>query len=295
MKIEYTYEAGRSWDSVGNDIFGLIAGGADFLAQMTAGVAGLTSVVGGAFPAVWYYAGGGMLMRADNGSFGGSALAWKMRATTGAAVDVVQAYAMAYNVGVGDWENAAPVLAVFAGQNAANGGLTSARGTVRMVVTERAAAISFPYAGNRALALLGEADGEYFGGGQYPCNFVMSSQAVVSGGGLDAVARVPYFQRVKNPAAAGDKTGLAACGLAFAVGISATNGWVYGINETLIYQGLPLEVFSSPKAAHLGYVRDVVLAPCKNVANDDYLVIGGEQYLVFRENQTAALAVALKV
>jgi hypothetical protein len=38
-----------------------------------------------------------------------------------------------------------------------------------------------------------------------------------------------------------------------------------------------------------------VLAPCKNVSNDDYLVIGGEQYLVFRENQAAALAVALKV
>ena len=277
------------------DIFGLIAGGADYLPAMQAGVAGLSSVVGDAFPAVWYYAGDGLLMRDDAGAFGGGALAWKMQKATGAAVDVVHAFALAYNVAVGDWESSAPVLAMIAGQNAANGGMTTARGTVRIAVTERAAAISFPYAGGRALALLGEADGEYFGAGQYPRNFVMSSQAVVSGAGLDAVARVPYFQRVKNPAAAGDKTGLAACGLAFAVGISATNGWVYGNNEALVYQGLPLEVFSSPKAAHLGYVRDVVLAPCKNVSNDDYLVIGGEQYLVFRENQAAALAVALKV
>lgn len=73
----------------------------------------------------------------------------------------------------------------------------------------------------------------------YPRNFVMSSVGAIAG--LATAAKVPYFPRVKNQAAAGDKTGLAA-GLAFTPGISATNGWVYGVNESLVYQALPLEV-----------------------------------------------------
>lgn len=284
MRIEYTYKAGAGWSRVAQDLCSLITMGAAAIPILAESVAGLTSVVGE--PVGW--GGNGMQIdRVDSAS--GKTLLYEFGTATGAAVDGVFAYAL-------EPENSStvPVYALFCGQNSATGGAAAAQGVIRMAVTENAVIISFPYGAGRQIALLGEADGGYFGAGAYPSHFVMSSQAVVSGLGNDAVSKVPYFPRVKNPAAAGDKVGLNACGLAFAVGISATNGWVYGINEALVYQGLPLEVFSNPKAAHLGFVRDVVLAPCKNVANDDFLVIAGERYIVYRENQTAALALAVK-
>lgn len=292
MRIEYTYEAGCSWSAVVFDILDLIAHGAAALprVQTGAGVAALCSVVGEPAANSWAWDGAYLTLPAIDG---GPVSMWLPQWATTKAADVGLMFAAEYSEASG-YDNPEPVHAVICGQNSANDGNTSERGTVRIAVAARAAVISFPYGAGRQLALLGEAGGDYFGEGQYPRHFVMSSQAAVSGAWLDAVVRVPYFPRVKNPEAAGDKTGLAACGLAFAVGISATNGWVYGVNESLVYQGLPLDVFSSPKAAHLGYVRDVILAPCKNVANDDYLVIGGEQYIVFRENGADALALAVK-
>lgn len=284
MRIEYTYKAGAFWSQVAQDLCSLITQGAAAIPQLAESVAGLTSVVG---EPVGWDGGGLQISRTDSAS--GKSLIYEFGTATGAAVDGVFAYAL-------EPENSSPVpvSALVCGQNSAAGGVATAQGVIRLAVTENAVIISFPYGAGRQIALLGEADGDYFGAGAYPSHFVMSSQAVVSGLGNDAVSKVPYFPRVKNPAAAGDKTGLAACGLAFAPGISAANGWIYGINETLTYQALALECFSSPKAAHLGYVRDVLLAPCKVLANDDVLMVNGEQYRVFRENATAALAVAMK-
>ena len=284
MFIEYGYPAGVAWSDVLEDLMGLVTQGAAFTPGFAA--PGQWSVEGEP-PAGWRW-GDNVLEREPAGDSPG--VAYHLFPITGGAVDGI------FATPFGFVEYGAPVnvWALFAGQNSAGGGMTSAAGAVRLMVTENAVACSFAYGAGRQLALLGECDGAYFGAGQYPRNFVMSTQAVVSGMGSDALAKVPYFPRVKNPAAAGDKTGLAACGLAFAAGISATNGWVYGINETLTYQALPLECFSSPKAAHLGYVRDVLLAPCKVLANDDVLMVDGEQYRVFRENATAAVAVAMK-
>lgn len=284
MRIEYVYGAGASWYYVLRDLCSLIAGGAGALPGLLGGVSGLSSVVGE--PVGW--ATSGAKISRYNGSTGKD-LVYEFSTATGAAVDGIFAYALDSGMAT-----PTPVFALVAGQNSAAWGQATAQGVIRLAVTEKAIVISFTYGAGRQVAMLGEADGDYFGAGAYPANFVMSSQAVTSGLGNDAVSKVPYFPRVKNQAAAGDKLGLNACGLAFAVGISATNGWVYGINEAVVYQGLPLEVFSSPKAAHLGFVSDVILAPCKNVANDDFLVVAGEQYIVYRENQTAALALAVK-
>jgi len=290
VKIEYAYKAGQMWGNVLFELFGLIAEGAPGLLNIMEGDRALSSVTGEQ-PGAWMWDGATYLSR-DPGD-GKPVRGWGLVPVTGAAMDGVMVSAVEWDSVAGAWgTEGVPALAF--GMNSANGGAVLAPGVIRVLVTETAIAISFPYGAGRQLALIGESDGDYFGAGSYPSHFVMSSQAVSAGQGADAVSKVPYFPRVKNPAAAGEKTGLTGCGLAFAVGISATNGWVYGINETLIYQGLPLEVFSSPKAAHMGYVRDVILAPCKNVANDDLMVIGGEIYTVFRENATAALAVALK-
>jgi len=288
MRIEYTYEAGSDWAQIAADLLNLIGNGADGLPNLLAGVPGLSSVVGDSLASFWYWSGLQLVLNDASGLVVGM---WELSAASGAAVEGACLSVWEDDPVAGSWRNDDPVFALICGQNSLNGGLAVARGTIRAAVNEHAAAISFPYAGGRQLALLGSADGDYFG--NYPRAFVMSSAGALSGVAT-AVTKVPYFPRVKNPAAAGGKVGLAAAGLAFAVGISATNGWVYGVNETLIYQGLPLEVFSSPKAAHLGYVRGVMLAPCRNVANDDFLNIGGEQYVVFRENATSALAVAIK-
>lgn len=290
MKIEYAYKAGQNWQSVINELGQLIAQGAAGLSGIMDGDVLLSSVTGEK-PGAWLWDGSVYLTREPGD--GKQGRAWGFVPVTGGAMDGVMVSAAEWDTNTGSWGvEGVPVLAC--GMNSANGGAALANGVIRVLVTENAVAISFPYGASRQLALLGEADGDYFGVGAYPCHFAMSSQAVVAGAGMDAVSKVPYFPRVKNPAAAGDKVGMAAAGLAFAVGISATNGWVYGINEAQVYQGLPLDVFSSPKAAHLGYVRDVILAPCKNIANDDLLVIAGDEYTVFRENATAALAVALK-
>lgn len=289
MRIEYTYEVGSDWGTVANDLLVLIAEGAQGLANLNAGAPGLSSVVGDPFRENWVWNGWQLVLLDGSGGYIGG---WEAAAAAGTAAEGARVWALEYEPAGGSFINPSVVPALICGQNSLNGGAVSARGTIRAAVNEHAAVISFPYAGVRQVALLGAADGDYFD--NYPRVFVMSSVGAIAGLAT-AVTKVPYFPRVKNPAAAGDKTGLAAAGLAFAPGISATNGWVYGVNESLVYQALPLEVFSSPKAAHLGYVRGVMLAPCKGVANDDYLNIGGEQYLVFRENATAALALALKV
>lgn len=174
-------------------------------------------------PGGWGWS-GNILDRAPAGDSPG--VAYNLVPITGDAVDGI--FATPFELA----EVGAPVnvWAMFAGQNSAGGGVTGAAGAVRLMVTENAVACSFAYGAGRQLALLGECDGAYFGAAAYSRNFVMSSQAVVSGMGNDAVSKVPYFPRVKNPAAAGDKTGLAACGLAFAPGISAANGWIYGLS-----------------------------------------------------------------
>lgn len=290
MRIEYSYSAGMNWVYVIDDLIGLIVQGADYVSALASENRALCRVVGE--PCGWGQRNAGGPV-ARNG-LGGGVVGFDMFAATGAAVDGVYIRPMGLGEAF-DLNNANPVYAMAAGQNSVAGyGATLAVGQIRVAVNEHAIAFSFNYGTGRQLALVGEMDGDFFGTA-YPRGFVMSSQAVASGAGLDAVARVPYFERLKNHAAAGDKTGLSAAGLAFAASPSAaTNGYVLGVNEALIYQAMPLEVWSNPKAAHLGFVRGVMMAPGKNVANDDFLTINGEEYVVFRENVTAALAIAMK-
>lgn len=287
VRIEYSYKAGMAWATVRWEVALLIVSGAAALPSINRpGV-----VVVGEPPAdCWRSDYGNVIWRPglEGGLVGFELMEW-----TGAAVEGIYARPMA-GAGASMLGNDLPVNALVAGQNSAAGGNVSADGQIRIAVNEFAIAFSFNYAGARELALIGEADGDFFGAAQYPRGFVMSSKAVASGAGLDAVARVPYFERVKNHAAAGDKVGLSGSGIAFAAGPAATNGYVTGLNEAAIYQALPLEIWSNPKAAHLGFVRGVMLAPCKNVSNDDFLAVGGVDYIVFRENQAAAVAVAMK-
>lgn len=290
MRIEYSYSAGMSWSDVIGDLVGLIVQGEGYVSSLVSENKAMCRVVGEPCGWVQNYVGGPV----TRNGLGGGVVGFGMVAATGGAVDGVYIQPM----GLGetfDINNESPVYAMAAGQNSVAGyGTTLAVGQIRVAVNEYAVAFSFNYGTGRQLALVGEMDGDFFGTA-YPRGFVMSSQAAASGAGLDALVRVPHFERLKNHAAAGDKTGVSAAGLAFAASPSAVyNGYVNGVNEALIYQALPLEVWSSPKAAHFGFVRGVLMAPGKNVANDDFLTINGEEYVVFRENVMAAFAIAMK-
>lgn len=289
MKIEYAYGAGDSWSNVAVDLAMLIASGADALVGLLSSNRLMCSVEGAAGVGIWGTTGGGDIFRVTDD---GGQISASFVAATGAAVDGL--YAVMTNA-PGD-PAAVPVGVMIAGQNSANGGVATAAGVVRLAVNDYAVAFSFPYGAGRQLALVGEADGDWFGGNQYPRGFAVGAQAVAAGGEfVDAVAKVPYFPKVKNHAAAGEKTGLNACALAIAAHPASSTGSVIGANESIVWQALPLELWSSPKAAHFGYVRGVMLAPQKGVANDEYLTIAGKNYLVFRENATAAVAFAMEV
>lgn len=289
MKIEYAYAAGENWAMIAADMVALIVGGSDALAGLGTVSRALCSVEGSAGVGVWGTSGNSDIYRltADGGQISG-----EFQAVTGGAVDGI--YLMMTNA-PGDMP-AGPVGVMVAGQNSAGGGQASADGFVRIAVNDYAVAFSFSYGASRQLALIGEADGDFFGAGGYPRGFVVGTQAAAAGGDfLDAVTRVPYFTKLKNHAAAGDKLGLAACALAIAAHPASASGSVIGVNESVVWQALPLELWSSPKAVHYGYVRGVMLAPQKGIANDEYLTIAGKNYLVFRENATAAVAFALEV
>jgi len=289
MKIEYSYAVGESWAGIMADLCLLIVGGAENIVNLNTANKGLCSVEGDKGAGVWYSAWSTDISRPtdDGGSIG-----FSFGSVTGAAVDGCYAAPAGPDMAAVD----SPVGVMIAGQNSANAGVATAAGSVRVAVNEYAIAFSFNYGASRQLALIGECDGDIFGVNQYPRGFVVGSQAVAAGGAfLDAVTKVPYFPKLKNQAAAGDKLGLAACGLAIAPHPAATSGSVLGVNESVVWQALPLEIWSSPKAAHYGYVRGVMLAPQKGVANNEYLTIAGKNYIVFRENATAAVAFALEV
>lgn len=289
MKIEYAYAANEPWAAVKADLVGLICGGATFLTSLSTARAHLCSVEGDRGLGVWASSWNSDIYRESDL---GQTLHYSFEEVTGAGVDGVFVSPMD---GLGVWAGV-PVGVIVAGQNSANAGNTTAAGVVRVAVNEYAVAFSFNYGAGRQLALVGEADGDWFGAGEYPRGFVVGLQAVAAGAAFaDGVTKVPYFARVKNHAAAGDKFGLNAAALAIAAHPAATSGSVIGVNESVVWQSLPLELWSNPKAAHFGYARGVVLAPQKGVANDEYLTIGGKNYLVFRENATAAVAFALEV
>lgn len=289
MKIEYAYAAGDTWESIAVDLTMLIVNGAAALPGLSTVNRAMCSVEGSAGLGAWGASSEYGIYRLVED---GGQLAVEFAAVSGGVVDGV--YAIPLNA-PGDYPQSM-VGVMVAGQNSAAGGVATAAGFVRMAVNEFAVAFSFSYGAGRQLALIGEAGGDFFGAAKYPRGFVVGTQAVAAGGSFaDAVAKVPYFPRVKNHAAAGDKTGLNACALAIAPHPASANGSVVGNNESVVWQALPLELWSSPKAAHFGYVRGVVLAPQKGVANDEYLTIAGKNYLVFRENATAAVAFALEV
>lgn len=293
MLITYAYKNGGAWNEIRSDFLNLIAGASlgDIQDSQVMDLA-LSVSIGDLGRGTWFVPEDGVLARVS--AVDGAGLSYGFQENSGAAWSGVSV-----TPGFGDvWYSSAARVFAF-GQNSNPGnGAAVADGILRAAVGEEAILISHSYAGSRQCVLLGEADGDFFVGGysgQCRREFVLGTVAVAGGAlGFDALAKVPYFSSLKNHAAAGVKTGLNAAALAIAAHPASATGSIVGTGERVLWQALPVELWSSPKAAHLGFARGALLAPQRGVANDEFLMIDGEGWVVYRESATAAVAFAVR-